>query len=138
MEADFRALLTGLAPLVVIVPVARIVWNYIPQATPRPAIALYRVAGTPGLTHDGPDGLTSSIVQVDIWTAETATVTKPVDQMFDIRDLVSARLHGFKGEQGDTFFGLIRLASERQDSEKAGTTLYHRASLDFDVWSRAA
>jgi hypothetical protein len=136
MEAALRALLIGYAPLTALVPAARIVWNHLPQATARPAIVLYKIAGAEGLAHDGPDGLASYIVQIDIQSAASATVTKPVDQMWTIRNALVAKLHGYK----DATFGLIRHDSERQDSEElAGAgSLIHRSSLDFTVWHKPA
>lgn len=132
MEAALRALLVGYAPLANLVggPSApRIVWNHLPQATARPAIVLYKVSGAPGITMQGSDGLTGSIVQIDV---QALTVTS----MWAIRDQVLALLHGYR----DATFPGIFANSERQDSDKlTGTdTLVHRASLDFDVWAASA
>lgn len=129
MESALRALLIGYAPLTALVPAARIVWNHLPQATVRPAIVLYKVAGTPGITMQGSDGLTGSIVQIDVQAHTVAS-------MWAIRDQVLALLHGHR----DATFPGIFSNSERQDSDAlAGAgTLVHRSSIDFDVWSLAA
>ncbi len=127
MEADLRALLTGSAPLIALVPAARIVWNHLPQATVRPAIVLFRIAGAPGITMQGSDGLLGAIVQIDV---QALTVTS----MWAIRDALVTLLHGHK----DANFGGIFLQSDQQDSEQlTGGGLIHRASLDFSVWASA-
>lgn len=132
MEAALRALLVGYAPLANLVggPSApRIVWNHLPQATVRPAIVLFKVAGAPGITMQGSDGLTGSIVQIDVQALTVAS-------MWAIRDQLLALLHG---HSDDTFLGIFA-NSDRQGSEKqtGSDVLLHRASLDFDVWSFAA
>lgn len=129
MEAALRALLTSYAPLTALVGGAapRIVWNHLPQATQRPAVVLYKITGTEGLTHSGPDGLASNIVQIDV---QALTVTS----MWAIRDAIIAKLHGYS----DATFQKIQHDSERQSAEeKAGGGLIHRSSLDFSVWATA-
>lgn len=127
MESAFRALLSGYTPLTALVS-TRIFWNHIPQATTRPAVVLYKITGAEGLTHSGPDGLASNIVQIDV---QALTVTS----MWAIRDAIIAKLHGYK----DATFPLIEKQSERQSAEElAGAgDLIHRASLDFSVWYSA-
>lgn len=127
MEADLRALLIGYAPLTALVPAERIVWNHLPQATPRPAIVLYKISGAPGVTFQGSDGLQGATVQIDI---QALTVSS----MWAIRDLVLPLLHGYRS---DTLRGIFAQA-ERQDSDElTGGGLVHRSSLDFNVWHRA-
>lgn len=132
MESALRALLTGYAPLAALVS-TRIYWNALPQAVVRPAVVMFKVAGAEGLTHGGPDGLASSIVQIDIQVAATTTITNPTAHMWAIRDAIIAKLHGYS----DATFGLIRHDSERQSAEElAGAgSLIHRSSNDFTVWS---
>lgn len=127
MEAALRALLVGYAPLTALVPAARIVWNHLPQATVRPAIVLYKISGAPGITMQGSDGLTGSIVQIDVQALTVAS-------MWAIRDQVLALLHGYRSA---TLRGIFA-NGERQFAEDLVGTLIHRASLDFDVWSAAA
>jgi hypothetical protein len=132
MEAALRALLTSYAPLTSLVggsSTPRIVWNHLPQATTRPAVVMFKITGAEGLAHDGPDGLSGNIVQIDI---QALTVTS----MWTIRDAVVAKLHGYK----DATFRLIRHDSERQSAEDlAGAgSLIHRSSLDFTVWHKPA
>lgn len=127
MESSFRALLTGDAALTALVG-ARIYWNAIPQNAADPCVVMYRVAGGPGIHMQGSDGLTNATVQIDV------RATKVTD-MWAVRDAIVVNLHGFKGDQGGIRFRGIFLSTERQSSEKPGETLYHRTSLDFDVWS---
>lgn len=128
MEANLRALLIGHAPLTALVPAARIVWNYLPQNTQRPAIVLFKIAGTPGLVLEGSDGLAASVVQIDVQATG-------VSSMWAIRDVLLALLHGHR----DAAFDGIFLRTERQDSEElTGGTIFHRASLDLDIWAQLA
>lgn len=130
MEAALRALLIGYAPLANLVggPSApRIVWNHLPQETVRPAIVLYKVTGAPGITMQGSDGLTGSIVQIDV---QALTVTS----MWAIRDQLLALLHGYSD---GTFRGIFS-NGERQSAEDLVGTLVHRSSIDFDVWAASA
>jgi hypothetical protein len=128
MEAALRALLTGAGSLTDLVPASRIVWNHLPQATTRPAIVLYRINGAQGLTMRGGDGLTESIVQIDVQALS-------VSSMWAIRDQLVELLHGHRDET----FQAIFQESERQTGEdQTGGGLIHRASLDFTVWSRKA
>lgn len=127
MEAAFRLLLAGHAPLTALVPAARIVWNHLPQATTRPAIVLFRITGALGIHMQGSDGLLGATVQVDVQALTVAS-------MWDIRSAIIPRLHGYRDE---TLRGVF-VTNERQTSEELAGVLIHRASLDFDVWARAA
>jgi hypothetical protein len=51
---------------------------------------------------------------------------------------VKALLSGYRGTSGTVYFGGVFLLSERQTAEEAGSDLFHRVSLDFQVWSRPA
>lgn len=128
MEEALRAILIAHAPLTALVA-QRIIWNHLPQKTTRPAVVLYRIAGGPGLTMQGSDGLTGATVQIDV---QALSVTS----MWAIRDVLVSLLHTYS----DTTFQLIRLASEDQDSDElAGAdSLVHRARLDFDLWANPA
>jgi len=128
MEQELRALLIAHTPLTALVA-QRIVWNHLPQKTTRPAVVLYRVAGAPGLTMQGSDGLTGATVQIDV---QALSVTS----MWAIRDVLVSLLHGYS----DATFQLISLSSEDQDSDEltGSDNLVHRARLDFNVWAVAA
>lgn len=101
-----------------------IYWNAVPQGAKDPAVVLYKVSGAPGYHSEGADDLDASIVQIDVRAIS-------VSSMWAVARAIRAKLSGHT----DSDFGGIFLRSERQTSEKPGTVLYHRASLDFDVWS---
>lgn len=128
MQSELRDLLTGNGPLTALVPAASIIWNHLPQTTPRPAIVLYMISGAPGLTMQGSDNLQGSTVQIDVQALSMPSVVA-------IRNAVVALLHGYRGGS----FQLISMQSERQDSDElaGGGGLIHRASLDFSVWHSA-
>lgn len=130
MQSALRSLLTGDATLAALVS-TRIYWNAIPQDAADPCVVLYKITGAPGVHMQGSDGLESSIVQIDV---RALTVTS----MWAVRDAIITKLHAFSGQQGSVLFRGIFLRDERQTSEKPGTVLYHRASLDFDIWSKSA
>lgn len=135
MESDFRLILTGHAPLTAIVPAARIYRAYYPQAATDPAIRIAKVGGQVGLTMQGSDGLTASTMQVDVRTLASGGAA----QIVSIRNALLALLHPFRGVKGSTYFHLVSLADDRgEDFEKPSTVEYLTASLDFNVWSRAA
>lgn len=131
MESALRDLLTDYAPLTDLVggsSAPRIVWNHLPQTTADPAVVLYRVAGAPGHHTQGSDHLDDATVQIDV-----RAIT--VSSMWAVRDAIISRLDGYRGQKQQTMFRGIFLRSQRQTSEKPGTVLYHRCSLDFEVWS---
>lgn len=126
MEAALRALLIGDTAILGLVDPASIVWNHLPQTTPRPAIVLYRISGAPGLHMRGSDNLLNATVQLDIQAATVAA-------MWAIRDAVIALLHA----HSDETLRVVSATSERQSSEQLAGVLIHRCSMDFDVWARA-
>jgi hypothetical protein len=125
MEEALRALLAGYAPLAALVA-QRIYWNSIPQDAADPCVVLYKIAGGEGHHHQGPDGLFSGIVQIDVRAVSTTS-------MWAVSRAVRAKLDGYSD---DHFRGVFH-RNDRQSSEKPGTTLYHRSSQDFDVFYRA-
>lgn len=126
MEAALRALLVGYAPLTALVG-TRIFWSAYPQGAADPAVRLTKVAGAPGYHMQGSDGLTDSIVQIDV---RATTVTG----MWAVRDAIVGKLDGYR----DSNFRGVFLTSERQRVDEATLGLYHMAQLDFDVWFRAS
>jgi hypothetical protein len=132
MEADFRALLVGDAALLVLVS-TRIYPSTYAQATVNPAIRYMKVAGATGLDMGGSDGLSEATVQVDVRSTVGAS------EAINIRDRLVALLHGFQGGEGGSNFRLIQLSTDRGiQYDDTGTTKYYTASMDFDVWYRAA
>lgn len=127
MQGELLRLLTGHAPVADLVG-ARVYWNAIPQDAVDPCIRLARVAGASGHHTLGSDHLDDATVQVDI-----RAVTER--SMWDIRDAVKARLDGYRGQRGQVLFRGVFLRDQRETTEKPGPVLYHRCSLDFEVWS---
>jgi hypothetical protein len=127
MEAALRALLTSYVPLTTLVA-QRIFWNDIPQATTDPCVVLYKITGAPGIHMQGTDRLEQSVVQINVRAVSVVS-------MWAVRDAIIARLNAQRIQQGTVDFKGIFLTSERQASEKPGTTVYHTCQLDFDVWA---
>ncbi len=122
MEEALRALLTGYAPLTSLVS-TRIYWNAIPQDAADPCVVLYKITGSPTYTFaDGATDLNSSIVQIDVRALTVAS-------MWAVARAIEAKLSGHRGGA----FQAIFKTSDRQSSEKPGTVLYQRCSMDFDV-----
>lgn len=132
MESALRDLIIGNTAILGLVAPTSVVWNHLPQATPRPAIVLYRISGAPGLHMRGSDNLINATVQIDIHVKETADVPQPVNRMFAIRDALLALLHG----HSDETLRVISATSERQTVEELAGVLIHRCSMDWDVWAR--
>jgi len=128
MEAALRALLVGDTTLAGLVDADSIVWNHLPQATRRPAIALYRISGGPGIHMLGSDRLENGRVQLDIQALSVAS-------MWAIRDAVLALMHGYRDEE---FRGIFLLNQQQSDEKLTDNILIHRCRMDFDVWARAA
>jgi hypothetical protein len=125
MEEALRALLIGYAPLTALVS-QRIYWNAIPQDAADPCVVLYKISGGEGHHLQGPDGLFSGTVQIDV-----RAVT--VSSMWAISRAIRAKLDGYS----DANFRGVFHRNDRQSSEKPGTVLYHRSSQDFDVFYSA-
>lgn len=131
MEADFRAILAGHAPLIALVG-TRIYPSTYPQGATDPAIRYQKVSGITGLHMQGSDGLTESIMQIDVRATSAASALA-------VRDVLVALLHPFRGIQGDTDFRLIKVDNDRGiRHEKPVDKDYYTASLDVRIWSRVA
>lgn len=143
MENDFRAIMADDAALTALVA-ARIYPVIYPQSVAGPAVRFTIISSIPGLHMQGSDGLTVSIVQVDI-RAKVAPNVVAYSQVLNICNvLIGAHgsgglLHPFRGVVGSTDFRLIRLRDKRgPEHEKTAAEEFFTASLDFDVWSKAA
>ena len=128
MEEAFRALLTGSAAVVALVPASRINWGAHPQGQPLPGVVLTVVSGAEGLTLQGPDGLSAGRVQVDCYAPSYG-------QAKQISRAVIAVLHGYRA-------GGLRLVTHvaTRDSREGGTNeaeRLFRVSLDFTTAWRA-
>jgi hypothetical protein len=130
METALRALLAGYAPLTSLVS-TRIAWNAIGQGWADPNVVLYKITGAPGYHMQGPDGLESSIVQINVRALTYGN-------MIQVKGAIIDRLSGFRGSMGDTAFQGIFKTGERQAFEKVDTNTYHTCQIDWEVHSRAA
>lgn len=144
MENDFFSILTGHAELIGLVPASRIFPVVYAQGSASPAIRYTKISGAPGLHMQGSDGLTSSIMQIDI-RARVSDGQSDYGKVLAIRNVLVGKhgtdglLHPFSGVKGETDFRLIRLRSDRGVShDKTGAEEFYTSSLDFDVWSKAA
>lgn len=139
MEADLRNIIVGVGAITALVPATAIRWNLIPQGTTGPAVVLWRIDGIPGLTMNGPDGLTESRVQIDVRAPDPNNAEGAgYSAAYAIASQIKATLHGYAGVQGTTQFQMISMLAERQSSDRTDTTLFHRFSIDFAVWHRPA
>lgn len=129
MESALRALLIAHAPLSALIS-TRLYWGNYPQGVADPAVRMNVVSGAPGFHMQGTDGLTDSLVQIDIrsW---------PPSSAFEVRDAIVARLHAKRQTQAGIKF-VTFLRSERQLTEEATDGLYSMVQLDFDIWSGVA
>lgn len=138
MEPAFTSLLLGYAPLSAFIG-ERINWNLFPQGIASPAIRLSLISRVTRYHMQGADALDEARLQVDV------RVLSPPDNdaggyatAHGAASAVKACLSGYRGTVGDRYFGGIFLLSERQTAEQAENELFHRFSMDFQVWSRAA
>lgn len=131
METDFRALLADDGPTAALVS-TRIYPSTYAQGAASPAIRYTRITGAPGLHMNGGDGLVSALRQVDVRALTAASA-------LSVRDAIVAKLHAFRGTKGTTDFRVIALQSDRGiQFDETGPDAFYTASLDLEVWSRAA
>jgi len=138
MEADFFALLASHAPLTLWVPAERITPTQYAQATGGPCLRYTRIDGSTGLHMQGSDGLSNTLMQLDVRGTDYSSVIAVRHILLGAHG-VGGLLHPYRGVVGDTEFRLISLRSDRgMRFEKPDSVEYHTTSLDFDLWSRAA
>lgn len=134
MEAEFRGLLAEDAAVKALVG-PRIYWNMIPQNAASPCVALYKITRQADAHHGGPSGLDFTLVQVDVRSAVQGSGTQAYRDALAVRDAIVALLHAKRLSRENVEFKSIHLTNERQTSEKPGSDLYHRVSLDFEMWT---
>lgn len=138
LESDFRSILTGHAALTALVPAARIFPANYAQGAASPAIRFNKINGATGLHMRGSDGLTETLMQIDVRSKVREGVGAH-GEVTAVRDVLVALLHPYRGIKGDTDFRLISLDADRGvDFERTGADEYYTATLDFRIWSRAA
>lgn len=139
MEADLRTLLVSDPALAALVPADNMRINLIAQGVDGVTVAIHRVSGVPGYTMQGADGLIESRVQIDVWGADAFNAPgSGYGAAYPVAQRIKTLLSGRRGSVGTTQFQMIGLLSERQSSEDTDTKLYHRFSMDFEIWHRAS
>jgi len=138
MEDDFYALLAGHVPLTTLVAANKITPSNYAQGVAGTVIRYQVIDGATGLHMRGSDGLTSSLMQIDIRAGGVAAVKAVRAVLIGVHG-TGGLLHPYRGIVGDTQFKVINLRSDRGiRHEKPGSQDFYTASLDFDIWSRAA
>lgn len=139
MEADLRTLLVSDSVLKGMLPSGNVRINFVPQGVSGVAVAIYRITGAPGYTMHGADRLEESRFQIDVRGSDPKNAPGAgYTAAYRVADRIKSLLSGFRGVVGGTQFQMVALLSERQSSEKPDTELFHRFSMDFEIWSRAA
>jgi len=106
-----------------------IYWNIAPQRVPAPFIILTQVAGNETYAHDGPDGLGTIRIQVDVY-ASTAALAKK------IRLSIIRALNGqsFMLSTGDKIAVCEHISTiDRVETEIFTTDARFRAMTDFTL-----
>jgi hypothetical protein len=135
MEADFVSILTSHVPLTTRIPATRITPTQYVQGNGNPCLRYTKIDGAPGLHMQGSDGLSSSLMQIDV----RAAAAGGAGPLIAVRDILVSLLHPFRGVVGSSEFELIQLRSDRGVRfEKPDAVEFYTCSLDFDIWSRAA
>ena len=119
MEEDFRALLTGHAPITALVPAARINWREHPQGAAWPGIVLHLINdGDRYVIADVAD-LADARVQVDVW-ADTYASAKAIARAVRTRlsGLQTGRFSQIRVTAGDA-----RARGATDDTDPPGVTL---------------
>lgn len=136
MEEDFLDLLTGDAGIVALVGTNNgslvgpsIWWHETPQGSKDPNITLYLISGGRSYHMRGSSSLVGRRVQSDVRALSQKAA-------WSVSRAIIAKLDGFKGVQGSTYFDGIFLDNERQESETPKNTTYYRVSMDWLVWSQ--
>ena len=128
MEEALRTLLASASGVTALVPAARINWGAHPQGAAKPYIVLNGISETRALTMQGPDGITQTRVQIDVYAPTYATAKGAARAVIGL-------LNGYRNGG----FRLIEHAGSR-DSREGGTNeadRLFRVGLDFIVNWRA-
>ena len=97
-------------------------WGSRPQGAPYPGVVLTVVSGRSGHTFDGPDGLSVSRVQVDVYA-----------ERYGVAEGLSAQIRGIlDGYQGGNIKGIF-WQNERDHRENGETKKPYRISQDFEI-----
>jgi hypothetical protein len=124
LEAEFRSILIGHAPLTAYIPAPAIVFGDVAQGTVKPFISMMVVSTSKDLTMDGAGSLCEDRIQVDV-------VTNSITDTRAISRIVSNLLHGYRGGVfKGIFLGTSRDAREGSAGEVERP---YRSSIDFFV-----
>jgi len=129
MEEALHALIVGDAGVGALVPDASVVWGVRKGV---PAISLHLIWGPkPNVTHDGPNGMEVSTVQVSCWGSNA-------DEAMKIRRAVSRLLAAYRS---DGVLNLIMVEGGGGDDDQgegptdgAKPAKIHQQRLDLRVW----
>ncbi|WP_298494507.1 DUF3168 domain-containing protein [uncultured Maritimibacter sp.] len=132
MKADLRSLLLS-DSAVTLAAGGRVHWLRQPEGQSGvPFVVLQEISETEPMSLDGPTGLKSARVQLDVWAdlLETAAYAA---------DVIEAAINGFAGVQGDTRFHVITKVMRRDmgavDADER--RVLTRVSTDYAiVWSK--
>lgn len=131
MHEDFRSLLAD-DPAVAALAGTRITWGLVPQASSDPSIVLHEISADPNYTMAGQDDLVPTRVQVDCRGTTFASALA-------LARAVRAKLSGFRGTKGATFFGgVFQLIGGSSSNRPGETQVYHIVRTDFEVWHAPA
>jgi len=127
-EADFRTLI--LRPAVAALVVDRVIWEELPGATVRPCVCLWYITGEGLYSMDGPVGLASCMIQIDVWAVDFPAARA-------VRDAIEDAIDAYRGTIGGTEFQGVFFRGKRGQNEPvagAPAQRYSRQSLDAEVW----
>lgn len=130
MEEQFRALLTGHAPLTALVG-QRIYWDEIPQSASRPCVVMHVVSSTPTYHMKGEDGLRSCRVQIDCQATTIAS-------KWAVARAVEGLLSGYRGVVNGVEFSGIFKSLDRDKTERTtpDDTIKIRQQ-DYEIWAKS-
>ena len=119
MEQEIRAIIAGAVD-------ALVEWGSLPQLKgsqkPYPGVVLNTISDRSGQTFDGPDGMSATRVQVDVYAegyGQAKTIARQIRVALD-------------GYRGGMILGTFRL-SERDSRENGEASKPFRISQDFEV-----
>ncbi len=101
---------------------ASVDWGSRPQGAPYPGVVLTTISGRGGHTFDGPDGLSVSRVQVDVYAERYGEAEGLSAQIRDALD----------GHQAGAIKGIF-WQNERDYRENGETKKPYRISQDFEI-----
>ena len=103
-------------------------WTLSPQGAAEPRIVLSTVSDPRPQTHDGPDSIRPSRVQVDVIARDRASVVT-------LREAVIAALLP-AGTFGAIQFDRARVDAGRDLGRMGETRFIHRDQIDFIIWHK--